>query len=202
MTAAATLATAADLLDLDPEGRWEILGGGIVEKAAPSADHGTAQLGTSGQLWGPFQRRPGGSGGPGGWWLMVEVEVELAAHDVVRPDLVGWRRDPVPQRPTGFPVRIRPDWVGEVLSPSTAARDLGEKRRLLHHHEVPWYWIIDPASQVVQVLRWTAEGYLIQATAQPGDHVGLPPFEAVAIDVGRIFGIEEENLSAEPPTSD
>lgn len=192
MPAARKLSTAADLRALDPDGAYEILGGVIVDKAAPSAEHGTAQSSTISQLWGSFDRKPGGGGGPGGWWIMVEVEVELALHQVIRPDIVGWRRDRVPERPTGFPVRIRPDWVCEVLSPSTAARDLGDKRRLLHHHQVPWYWIVDPATKVVQVLRWTDEGYLIQATATPGEHVGLAPFQAVALDIGRIFGIEED----------
>jgi len=198
MTALAhKLATAADLFRLDPAGAFEILDGIIVEKAAPSGEHGTAQSAVSAQVWSSYDRRPGGDDGPGGWWILTEVEIELAPHQVIRPDIVGWRRDRVPTRPTGFPIVDRPDWVCEVLSPSTARRDLGDKRRLLHHHAVPWYWTVDPMLQVVQVLRWSAEGFVLHTTAGPGDHVGLPPFDAVPLDVGRFFGVEEEPAPAE-----
>ena len=37
----------------------------------------------------PFQH---GNGGPGGWQLLVEVEVHLRG-DVLVPDLAGWRSD-------------------------------------------------------------------------------------------------------------
>ncbi|NOY26717.1 MAG: Uma2 family endonuclease [Oligoflexia bacterium] len=184
------LATAADLLSLDPDGRFEILGGDIVQKAAPSGRHGTAQSAVVGQVWHPFDRRPGGAG-PGGWWILTEVDIELAMYDVIRPDIAGWMRDRVPNRPTGFPVTDRPDWVCEVLSPSTMRRDLGEKRRLLQQHQVPWYWTVDPDAMFVQVMRWTDQGYVIHQTAWPGEHLGLAPFDAVKFDVGRFFGIEE-----------
>ena len=192
MSTAVKLATAADLAYLDPERGWEILGGEIVEKAAPTWNHGRVQSRVVSHVGPPFDRRPGGSDGPGGWWVVVEVDIEFDLHDIIRPDIAGWRRERVPEAPEGFPVRIRPDWVCEVLSPSTARRDLGAKRRLLHAHEVPWYWTVDPVAQFVQVLRWTSEGYLVEATAEPGEHVGLPPFEAVELDVGRLFGIEPE----------
>ncbi len=186
------LATAQDLLDLDPDRSWEILGGEIVEKAAPSGEHGRAQSSVIVQVGPGYDRKPGGDDGPGGWWILTEVEVQLDLHQLIRPDIVGWRRERVPACPSGFPVHDRPDWVCEVLSPSTARRDQGEKRRLLHRHQVPWFWLVDPGSQLVTVLRWTGEGYLIHATAGPGDRVGLPPFEAVALDVARVFGIEED----------
>jgi len=195
--AATKLATAADLLSLDPDGRFEILGGDIVQKAAPSGQHGTAQSAVIIQVGAPFDRRPGGGDGPGGWWILTEVDIELSIYDVIRPDIAGWRRDRVPTRPTGFPVTERPDWVCEVLSPSTMRRDLGEKRRLLQQHQVPWYWTVDPDAMFVQVMRWTDQGYVIHQTAWPGEHLGLAPFDAVEFDLGRFFGIEE----AEPPES-
>lgn len=190
MGTAMKLATVADLLHLDPERGWELLGGEIVEKAAPTWDHASVQSGVNAQVYTPFHRKPGGSGGPGGWWILVEVDIELDVHDLIRPDISGWRRERVGEAPEGFPVRVPPDWVCEVLSPSTARRDLGARRRLLHAHEVPWYWMVDPVAQFVQVLRWTSEGYLLETTAGPGDKVGLPPFHAVELDVGRFFGIE------------
>ena len=189
-SAAHKLRTPQDLLGLDPDGAFELLGGDIVEKAGPSGAHGDAQAGLSAAVRPAFHRPSGGPGGPGGWWILTEVDILLGPHDLIRPDLAGWRRDRVPERPTGMPIDSRPDWVCEVLSPSTAARDLGEKRLLLHQHEVPWYWTVDTTAQFVQVLRWTPEGYLVHATAGPGAPAALPPFEAVPIAIGLLFGIE------------
>lgn len=189
-SAARRMPTHADLADLDPAGAYEILGGEIVEKAAPSGEHGDAQAGLNELVRPPFHRRPGGEGGPGGWWILTEVEVELGLHDLVRPDLVGWRRERLPERPTGSPQRLSPDWVCEILSPSTARRDLGEKARLYHRHQVPWYWTVDPVAGFVQVLRHTPEGYLVEVVAGPGEPARLPPFDAVALDLGRLFGVE------------
>lgn len=97
--AAARLATAADLAALGADVPAEIVGGAIVEKTSPSAEHGDAQLGLGSFVRERFHR--GGSDGarPGGWWILSEVEVELETHEVYVPDLWGWRRGRVPARP-------------------------------------------------------------------------------------------------------
>jgi hypothetical protein len=59
-------ATAADIVALE---RHEVVGGVVYQKAAPSAEHGSAQMTLGHFLW-PFDR--GGGGRPGGWWLMTE----------------------------------------------------------------------------------------------------------------------------------
>lgn len=184
MTAASKkLATAGDLLDVDKG--LEVLSGVVVEKASPSFEHGDAQLSLGALLKGPFQ---GGRGGPGGWWIASEVEVELAPHDVFVPDVVGWRRDRVPERPKGRPVRTRPDWVCEVLSPSTASTDLGPKRIAYHAAGVPHYWVVDPEHETLMVYRATAEGYTLVLTAGRPDVVRAEPFDAIELRVGELFG--------------
>src|SRR5690242_16414487 len=97
----------------------EIIAGDLTQKAAPSGEHGGAQAGVVGALGPPFQRKPGG-GGPGGWWIATEVEVLFETGDVVRPDVAGWRRETSAERPTGMPVKVRPDWICEIVSPSSA----------------------------------------------------------------------------------
>src|SRR5436190_18255126 len=93
----------------------ELIAGELVEKASPSGEHGDAQAGIVTAVRGPFHRGAGG-GGLGGWWIVTEVEVLLEGREIVRPDVVGWRRERVPERPTGFPVSILPDWICEVVS--------------------------------------------------------------------------------------
>jgi Uma2 family endonuclease len=180
-------ATFDDLLALDPERGWEILAGDLVQKAAPTGEHADAQAGLAGALRGPFHR-PGGGDPPGGWWILTEATVELESHELIQPDVAGWRRDRAPARPAGWPVRVRPDWVCEVLSPSTALRDLGPKMRLLHRHGVEHYWTVDPAARFLAVYRRTDEGYLLVLTAGPGERCRAEPFDAIELDVGTLFG--------------
>jgi Uma2 family endonuclease len=140
-------ATAADLLAIpEPERFHEIVDGELVRKAAPSGPHGRAQSRVILKIGGPYDRRPGGRA-PGGWWIVVEVEVELEAHQVYRPDVTGWRRERLPELPDQTPISVRPDWVCEVLSKSNASNDLVRKMRGYHRAGVPHYWIVDPTSR-------------------------------------------------------
>ena len=183
------LATAADLARLAPDVRAEIIGGVIVEKAAPGPDHADAQGGLIAELRPPFHVRSGG-GRPGGWWILPEVEIELLTHKVYRPDIVGWRRERCPERPRDRPVMLRPDWVCEVLSPSNASNDLVKKLRVYHRAGVPHYWIVDPDHATLTVLRWTPEGYLTALTAGKTDSVRAEPFGEIELRVGVLFGEE------------
>lgn len=168
----------------------EVVRGAVVHKAEPSAEHGDAQASLAETLRSRFHGPPGGPKGPGGWWILVEVEVELSQHEVYRPDLVGWRRDRLAERPRGRPVRVRPDWVCEVLSMSNAKTDLVDKLATYRQAEVPHYWIVDPETETLTVHRWTPDGYLIALRAARGETVRAEPFDAIEIAVGSFFGDE------------
>jgi len=182
------MATAADLAALG-EGRFEIVGGSLVEKAGPSYEHSDAQAAGITFLRARFHHG-GGPGGPGGWWIVSECEVELEPHEVYRPDLVGWRRARVPERPRGRPVRTRPDWICEILSRSNARTDLVDKLRVYARSAVPHYWIADPDDQVLTVYRHRGATYEIALTAKGGEIVRTEPFEQVELPVGLLFGDE------------
>ena len=165
--------------------RAEILGGVVTTLPAPLPRHSKAQGALRRFLGGPFDDDDG-FGGPGGWWIFIEVDIELAAHDVVRPDLAGFRRERLP-RPDQRPIATVPDWVCEVISPTTEARDRVAKLTLYAQHGVRHYWLVDPEARTVEALElrdgtWTDVGaYDETATAR------IAPFEAVEIAVGRLF---------------
>lgn len=102
----------------------ELIAGEIVPKATPSGEHGGAQVGIVGAIYPPYHRS-GGSGGPGGWWSAAEVEILLDSADIVRPDVLGWRRDHCPEGPVGTPVLHRPDWLCEIVSQSNSCERAG-----------------------------------------------------------------------------
>jgi Uma2 family endonuclease len=181
-------ASVANLLAIpEAERHHELIGGEIVEKAVPSGEHADAQGGVIGSLRPPFQRKPDG-GGPGGWWILPEVEVLLETSDVVRPDVSGWRRERCPERPMGTPVEVRPDFVCEVISPSNANHDMVKKLRLYHHVAIPHYWIVDPRDATLTVMRWSADGYVTLMRAERGEIVRPEPFEAIELAAGTLFG--------------
>ncbi|MBV9947427.1 MAG: Uma2 family endonuclease, partial [Myxococcales bacterium] len=68
------LATAEDLRLCPEDARMEVVRGAVVEKAAPTGEHADAQSYVTLLIKGPFQRRPGSGGGPGGWWILTEVD--------------------------------------------------------------------------------------------------------------------------------
>ncbi len=188
MSAALRLATVADLLRAEADGfAAEIVDGVLAYKAMATWTHATIQ-GNLRELLGPARRR----GGPdGGWWILTEVTVSVGANQVYRPDVAGWRRANLPAPPTEFPFPIAPDWVCEVLSPSTTGRDLGAKREGYFRGNVGHYWVIDPPAGVLSVYRRTGEGYLLARTATRGERVALEPFDGVELDLDDLFDTGE-----------
>jgi Uma2 family endonuclease len=181
-------ATEADFWAIPEAERFhELIGGELIEKAAPSGEHGDAQAGIIGAVRSPFQR-PRGSGGPGGWWIQTEVEVRFETGEIVRPDIAGWRRERCPQRPVGMPIKIAPDWICEVVSPTNATHDTVKKLRLYHHTGIPYYWLVDPRDETLTVMRWSADGYVTVLSAERAEIVRPEPFEAIELAVGTLFG--------------
>ncbi|MBM4366664.1 MAG: Uma2 family endonuclease [Deltaproteobacteria bacterium] len=191
------LSTWGDLDALGPDARSELIDGVIVEKAAGEGEHGTVQSGVNGLLFPSFSRR-GGGGQPGGWWFQTETDIAFGDLLRLRPDIAGWRRERVPENPRGFPVREIPDWVCEVLSTSTAHRDLGRKREVYHAAKVGHYWLVDPQARVLTVLRWAPDGYLVAQAAGQAEAIRAEPFEAVRLFVGVLFGADPDDA---PPES-
>jgi hypothetical protein len=90
---------------------------------APDRATADASSGLGGALRGPFDR---GRGGPGGWRILDEPELHLG-EDIVVPDLAGWKRNRLPHLPDEAYFVVAPDWICEVLSPTTAAFDRVKK---------------------------------------------------------------------------
>lgn len=188
-------ATADDFWAI-PEGErfHELYAGEVVRKSTPTNEHGDAQAGVVGALRVPFQRKPGGGRGPGGWWISTEVEIALETGEIVRPDVVGWRRERTPERPTGTPVKVRPDWICEVVSSDNAKNDTVKKLRLYHGAEIPHYWLVDdPRDATLTVMRWSRDGYVTLLRAERGEVVRPEPFEAIELEVGTLFGDDPEH---------
>ena len=121
-------ATYQDVLDAPAHRVAEIVEGTLHTHPRPAMPHARASWVLGGKIGGPFDYGPSG---PGGWWLSFEPELHLG-EDVLVPDLAGWRRERMPKYPETAYVTLAPDWVCEVLSPSTRRLDLPGKRPVTH----------------------------------------------------------------------
>jgi Uma2 family endonuclease len=190
-----TPATFADLVARANHDRLEIIGGEIVEKAMPSPAHAAAELELAAAI-APFNRRPGGCD-PGGWWLFTEIHVAYPGGEIYCHDAAGWRRDRVPERLSEWPVRMRPDWVCEIVSPKYEKQDMVDKPRVLHAAGVPHYWILDPEARILLVHRWSRDGSIVVQRAA-SERICAEPFEAIEIDVGLLFDTSQPPEIARP----
>ena len=109
--------------------------------------------------------------------LLNEVEVHLGEHVIV-PDIAAWRRERMPRLPDTAAIHIVPDWVCEVLSPSTARLDRTDKLAAYASFGVGHVWLADPIDRTLEVLALTGTKYLIAATFKDAEPVTAPPFEA------------------------
>lgn len=88
---------------------------------------------------------------------MPEPELHLRG-DVLIPDLTGWRRERMPELPDVVGVDLAPDWVCEVLSPSSEALDRNRKMTVYAREGVKHLWLVDPRPQTVEVYRLEESG--------------------------------------------
>jgi Uma2 family endonuclease len=172
-------ATYEDLIAVPDHLVAEILDGELHTSPRPSPRHADATSGLGGALRGPFDR---GRGGPGGWRILDEPELHLG-RDVVVPDLAGWRRERLPRLPDEAYLSLGPDWVCEVVSPSTAAIDRVKKLAIYAREHVTHTWLIDPLARTLEILRLESAHWTIVATYAGGDIVGAEPFEALDLDL-------------------
>jgi len=161
----------------------EIIDGELVVSPRPAPRHAVATSYLGGELTGPFGR---GKGGPGGWLILDEPELHLDGHVIV-PDLAGWLRERMPQVPETAWFTLRPDWVCEVLSPSTAILDRTRKQDIYREQGVPWLWFVDPNARTIEVLKLSGQDLVVAGTFGGDGEMRIPPFAAVAIDVAALW---------------
>jgi Uma2 family endonuclease len=126
-------------------------------------------------------------GGPGGWWIVPEPGIELPGALEVSPDLAGWRRERMPDPRDDEPIRLVPDWVCEVLSPSNARYDRLVKLPFYARVGVPWIWLVDTRDQTLQVLELRDGAWSLRGALGPDAVVRAEPFEAIEIPLARMW---------------
>jgi Uma2 family endonuclease len=167
----------------------EILDGELHTMPRPARPHtNTASL-LGGELHGPFRR---GIGGPGGWVILDEPELHLGPKpDKIVPDLAGWRRERMEDAvgPSDAPSHytVAPDWVCEIVSPGTEARDRGTKMRIYRREGVGHTWLINPVTMTLEVYRLETGRWVLLDTFEGEDVVRAEPFDAIEIPLAVLW---------------
>jgi Uma2 family endonuclease len=177
-------ATYEDLLGVPDNKVAEIVDGELFVSPRPAAPHALAASVLGVDLGGPFHQ---GRGGPGGWWIVHEPELHFG-EDVLVPDLAGWRRERLPEFPKEAFFTLAPDWVCEVLSPSTERLDRGRKLRVYAREGIGHTWFVNPIARTVEVYRRAEDGWLLAATFADDGLVRAEPFDAIELDLLPLWG--------------
>jgi len=163
----------------------EIINGQLRTQPRPSWPHALATSRLGADIEGPYGR---GRGGPGGWWIIDEPEVHFVLDvEVTVPDLAGWRRERMPLPPKGHKIEVVPDWVCEVLSPSSTSTDREEKLPLYARYGVQFAWLVDPKGRKLEAFRLEQGRWILLGTLRDDDRVCVAPFDAITIHLAELW---------------
>jgi len=176
-------ATYEDLFDLPENLVGEIVNGRLVTHPRPAPKHARAYSVLGGRIIGPYDE---GTDGPGGWWILDEPEIHIEG-DILVPDIAGWRRERMPKLPETAWFDLAPDWLCEILSPSTARVDRVEKLPIYARWGVQHVWLVDPDLRTLEAYENVAGRWLLIATLKDDDAVSITPFDAISFSLGGLW---------------
>jgi Uma2 family endonuclease len=176
-------ATYEDLLAVPEHLVAEVLFGQLVTHPRPAPRHARVVSRLHGVLTPPFDL---GVAGPGGWVFLVEPELHLGEHIAV-PDVAAWRLERLPAIPETAWIEIAPDWVCEVLSPSTERYDRGDKRTIYAEAGVGHLWHADPILKMLEVFELKDGKWLLLDVFHDNAEVAAPPFAEPIFSLGLLW---------------
>jgi Uma2 family endonuclease len=172
-----------------PEGeRWELIDGVAYDMSpAPAQKHQALSIELGRQIANFLQGK--------------SCRVYIAPFDVLLPDSSDQDDDDVPtvvqpdivvvcdkSRLSEMGCRGAPDWIVEILSPSTNVKDQREKLSLYERHGVKEYWVVHPSDKTVMAyVSGPAGGYgkpRVYGNDEKAEPVTLP---GLSIDLKTVF---------------
>jgi Uma2 family endonuclease len=111
---------------------------------------------------------------------------------VLVPDLVAWRAERLPELPDTVGIEIAPDWICEVLSPSTMRTDRLRKLPIYAANAVAYTWLLHPIDRLLEVFRLSDGTWNLAGVYGGNNRVFAEPFDAIELDLAMIWGRSEE----------
>ena len=182
--AAQRKAVYEDLFHIPETMTGEIINGELVVTPRPSRRHTSTASRLGYELGPPFEF--GRGDGPGGWIIIDEPEISFD-EDILVPDLAGWRKERFPLEEPHNWISVAPDWVCEILSPSTAQSDRAEKMPIYAAHQVAYLWLIDPNLKTLEIFQLESGRWVIVGIHAKTARVRAEPFGQLELDLGLLW---------------
>ena len=172
--------TVADYMTTPEDRRYQLLDGDLILAPAPTDKHQAISLHLAVALHQFVQQNDLGL------VRYAPYDVVLSNYDVFQPDILfvsNERRGLI----TEANIQGAPDLVVEILSSATERYDRGYKRTLYARYGVREYWLVDPATETVEVLVEGDAGFVEAGTFGLTDTLVSPLLPGLSVDLGQIF---------------
>jgi Uma2 family endonuclease len=170
-----------DVIEAPEEKIAEMVEGDLYLSPRPSLRHAHVSSVLGGKLNDAFHHR-----GPGGWWILDEPELHLLG-DVLVPDIAGWRRERLEELPDEPAMSLPPDWLCEILSPSTERFDRLQKLPCYALAEVAFLWLVDPSGRLLEVYTLERDHWSLLERHSGAARMVAPPFQDLAVDLETLW---------------
>jgi len=185
-----------DLYKIPENMTGEIINGELVVTPRPSRKHGYSTTALGAAVVPSYQF--GRGGGLGGWVIIIEPEIGFGENIMV-PDIAGWKEDRYPEEEPHNWISVVPDWICEVLSPNTLRVDKVRKMPIYARHGVPYFWLIDPAAETLDVFRLASGQWTLLGTYVEDDKVRAEPFGEIEINLSDLWQGGRRKQAAQAP---
>ena len=172
--------TYEDYLNTPEDKRYELLDGELVMVPSPNWQHQRTELKLGARVIWFVERHDLGE------VATAPTDVVLSDTEVVQPDVLFVSRERT-SIIAHDGIHGAPDLVVEILSPSTARRDLTFKRRLYAKHGVKEYWQVNIDERRVTVLSLGNGDYEVAAVYGSGETLTSPVLPGFALAIDEIF---------------
>ncbi len=160
--------------------RYEVIAGELIMTAAPLIDHQRISRNLQFVLetyirannWGEMFNAP--------------VELYLSEEDFVEPDLICVSRARH-KIITDKNIKGAPDLIVEILSPSTTRYDRVLKMNTYARHQVPHYWIVDPAAHTLEAFELEKGNYRLVAAHAEDENFQPVLFPNLTISLAELW---------------
>ena len=173
--------TYADLEAWPDDGRrYELYDGEVYVCPAPRPRHQLALAKLFDRLQRYAERHRG-------LVLLSPIDIVFDEHNVSQPDIAFFESARRHHVKLDDAIRVPPDVVVEVISPSTVWNDLGRKRATFARFGVPEYWLLDPHIERIERHSRSATDYHLTLSADPNESFESIVLPGFACEVASLF---------------
>lgn len=126
----------------------------------------------------------------GGKVLFAPLRLRIRQGQFREPDLLLVRDAKDTRRQNRF--WLGADLVVEIVSPDQPERDLVDKRSDYAEADIPEYWIVDPRTETVTVLRLAGSAYVEHGVFSRGTRASSVVLDGLTVDIGAVFDAVSE----------